>query len=237
MRRPLFALLAILATACTTAAQSADNRRRATRPRRLDGLVRCLGIPDRFESFINAATSQLKDRLHWILPAGVDRMRGAEVSCRLQLVVHNIDGDERIRAEAFEELHAVETYAAAADHQGGIPRLETPAVLHRIVRGRHTTTDNARFFHGHAVGNFESHVRRNGDVLREAADVPTGDIRTVGISQRRRRRAVFAEIFPSRPAVAAMAASVAHADDDAIARPKIAARRSHLLDSARYLVS
>src|SRR5437867_9571576 len=67
-----------------------------------------------------------------------------------------------------------------------------------------------------SFAHFEDHVAWNRNVFGETADVPTGDRRAVGFSERRRRRTIDAEVFTPPETIAAASALVAHADDNRV---------------------
>ena len=48
-------------------------------------------------------------------------------------------------------------------------------MLDRVVSRRDAATDHASLFHRDAIGNFESHILRHGDILGKSADVPAGN--------------------------------------------------------------
>ena len=84
-----------------SAAQAADDCRRAARPGRLNDLVGGLGITDRFERFIDPTLGELHYRLYRILGSGVDCVRRAKALRRVQFLIGNVDSDDRISSEAF----------------------------------------------------------------------------------------------------------------------------------------
>ena len=91
-----------------SAAEAADDRRRAARASGLNDLVGGFRIADRLESFVDAAIGELDRRFHRVFRARIDSMRRAKISCRLQLIVGDVHRDDRIGAETFEELNRVQ---------------------------------------------------------------------------------------------------------------------------------
>src|SRR5262245_57817703 len=140
-------------------------------------------------------------------------MRSPELLGGFQLIVDDVHGDDRVRAETAQELNCVETDTAAADDQGRITGLQSRAMLDGVVGCGYTTADDAGFLHGHSTWNSEYHICRHRDIFGKAADIPSGNRSSVGFSERRWGRTSFAEIFPRGQTVAAASALIAHADN------------------------
>ena len=198
------------------APQPSDNRCGAARSGRLNNLIGGFRVADCFECFIDAAVGKLFHQRDRIFGLGIERVGRAELLGLFELLVDDIHGDDRISPEAFEKLNRIESDPAAADDQRGIAGRQFSHVLDRVIRRRYPATDYARLLQAYAVGNFERHITRDGDVFGKTADVPPVDSRTVGFLERRRRRPIGAEVFARCEAVAAAPALVAHADDDAV---------------------
>src|SRR5262245_7869247 len=60
-------------------------------------------------------------------------MRSPELFGGFELIVDDIHGDDRMRAETAQELNRVETDTAATDNQGRVARLQPAAMLHGVV--------------------------------------------------------------------------------------------------------
>src|SRR5262249_26890385 len=143
-------------------------------------------------------------------------MRSPELLGGFELIVDNVHGNNRVRAEAAQELNRVETDAAATNNQGRITGLQPGAMLHGVVGRRNAAPDDAGFLHGHFTWNAEYHVCRHRHILGKAANIPAANRSAVRFSERRWGRSFFTEIFPGGQTVAAAATLIAHADNDPV---------------------
>src|SRR5262245_65025422 len=98
-----------------------------------------------------------------------------------ELIVDDVHGDDRVRAETAQELNRIETDAAATDNQGRVAGLQPAAMLDGVVSRRNAAADDAGFLHGHLTWNSEYHVCRYRDVLGEAADILAANRSAVGL--------------------------------------------------------
>src|SRR5262245_51466379 len=153
-----------------------------------------------------------------------------------ELIVDDVHGDDRVRAETAQELNRVETDAAATDNQGRVAGLQPAAMLDGVVGCRDAAADDAGFLHGHLTWNSEYHVCRHRHILGKAANIPAANRCAVRFSERRWGRASFTEIFPGGQTVAAAATLVAHADNDPVPRFEVLAAWADLLEGSRDLV-
>src|SRR5215510_8623654 len=101
-----------------------------------------------------------------------------------QLVVDNVYGNNRVRAETAQELNRVETDAAATDNQGRVAGLQPAAMLHGVVGRRNAAADDTGFLHGHFTRNSKYDVCRHRHILGKAADIPSVNRSAVGSSER-----------------------------------------------------
>src|SRR5262245_14060959 len=163
-------------------------------------------------------------------------MRSSELLGGFQLIIDDVHGDYRVRAETTQELNCVETDAAATDDQGRITRFQPSAVLDGVIGCGYAAADDTGFLHGHSTWNSEYHVCWHRDILGEAADIPSANRSAVGFSERRWGRTSFTKIFPRGQTVAAAATFIAHADNHPIPHLEILASRADLLEGSRDLV-
>src|SRR5207245_9293432 len=126
------------------------------------------------------AAGELFDRRNRIFGLGIDGVSRAEFFRLFQLFVDDVDGDDRIGAEAFEKLDRIEPDPTAADDERGIAGRQFTHVFNRIVWRRYPATDHPRLFQASFMRHFASPAACPRTVFGETADVPTGDRRAVG---------------------------------------------------------
>src|SRR5215468_483779 len=140
-----------------------------------------------------------------------------------ELIVDDVHGDDRVRAETAQELNRVETDTAAADNQGRVAGLQPAAMLYGVVGCGYAAADDTGLLHGHLTWNSEYHVCRHRHILGKAANIPAANRSAVRFSECRRGRASFTEIFPGGQTVAAAATLIAHADNHSVPRLEVLA--------------
>src|SRR5919106_866503 len=131
----------------------ADEYRDAALAGAFDALAeRLAGQPDRLERIVDAGSAgDLPDPLHRIALRRVDRVRGAERPRHGQLVVPQIDCDDRGGAGEHRTLDAVETDAAAAEYGDRGARLHPGGVDHRADPGEDATADQGGLLQGNRL--------------------------------------------------------------------------------------
>src|SRR6266478_6460083 len=103
----------------------ADDRGGAPDGEALDRLPHERRVPDRFERVIHSRPfREGTDRLHGIVLAAVDDVRGAHTLGHLELVIEDVDADDLTGAADARALHDREPHASAAEDGDGLPGLE-----------------------------------------------------------------------------------------------------------------
>ncbi len=110
------------------------------------------------------------DLFHRIDLTGIDAMRGAKMLGKRQLVVIQIDHDNRVGTGVGSGLHGRETHAADAEHRHGFPRLHLGRVEHRSGSGQNSAADDTGDICRHIFGNPHHIALVNQRVLRPGID-------------------------------------------------------------------
>ena len=168
-------------------------------------------------------------------------MRRAEGLRRFQLVVGDVDGDDRRGAGHARALHGIEPDAAAADDDDAAADPHARRVDHGAEAGQHAAGDER--------GDVERHVRRNGrdlavvddDMLGESADAHAVDDALSAFALERalpvEREDLFAEHRRAARAGRAEAAGADQRRDHGIADLDPRDAGADRLDDARRLVA
>src|SRR5262249_11508965 len=101
-------------------------------------------------------------------------MRSPELLGGFELIVDNVHGDDRVRAETAQELNRVETDTAAADDQGRVAGLQPAAMLHGVVCCGYAAANDASCLHGQLTWNSEYHVCRHRHILGQSRQHSSG---------------------------------------------------------------
>ena len=180
--------------------------------------------------------------VHRVDVARVHRVRGADGAGALELVVGDVDGDDRRRADEPRSLHRGEADPAATDDRDRRARLHRRGVHHGADAGGDRTADEGGDVERHVVADLRHRVLVHQHLLGERAERPERPHRAAvvitqcGAGALEYRRAVLAQVRTAAEALAALTAERGDTGDDVITRAHVGDVAADCLHDPRALV-
>ena len=129
------------------------------------------------------AVGELVDGADQFVAAREHAVGGAEIPRPLQLLRHDVGGDDRRRATQPSPLHDVHAVAAAADHENAIARLHPCAVARGADAGRNAARHQAGVVERNVIVDHDDGCLIDDGAFGESADHAEGaDISAIGVA-------------------------------------------------------